>query len=152
MRRAVRARGGLNPRCTRVEQRSAPPTRDARRLKNDSSTHVGKHGMATPATSSTLGGRAKRMCEQQQATTLGGVVAMTAMKTARQRRNPRGPECSAGRSARWLPPALSLAYDHRQVQRGDRSPRVAQRLPPSMLAGRGHQRRGHHPQPPPAPR
>jgi hypothetical protein len=29
---------------------------------------------------------------------------------------------------------------------------VDQRLPPGVLAGRGHQRRGHHPQPPPAPR
>jgi hypothetical protein len=51
-----------------------------------------------------------------------------------------------------FPPTLPPAHDHRQVQRGDGSPRVSQRLPPSMPAGRGHQRRGHHPQLAPTPR
>jgi hypothetical protein len=54
--RAMGARRGANPRSTQVERRSDPPTRDARRLKNGSSTRAGKHGTVTPATSSTLGG------------------------------------------------------------------------------------------------
>jgi hypothetical protein len=41
-----------------------PSTRDAHRLKNGSSTRAG-HGTATPAMSSTLGGREKRMREQR---------------------------------------------------------------------------------------
>jgi hypothetical protein len=71
-----------------VERRSAPPTRDARRLKNGSSICAGKHGTVTPTTSSTLGGRAKRMRGRAQATTPDGAGATTVMKTARQRRNP----------------------------------------------------------------
>jgi hypothetical protein len=66
---AMGARRGENPRSTQVEQWSDPPTRDARQLKNGSSTRAGNHGTATPATSSTLGRRAKRMRERQQATT-----------------------------------------------------------------------------------
>jgi hypothetical protein len=108
---AMGARRGPNPRCTRAERQSAPPTRDARLLKNGSSTRVGKHGTATPATSSTLGGRAKRMRERQQDTTLGGADATTAMKTARQRRSLREPACSAGRSARQ--PSLSVSASPR---------------------------------------
>jgi hypothetical protein len=49
------ARRGANPRSTQAERRSNPPTRDAHRLKNGSSTRA-EHGTATPATSSTLGG------------------------------------------------------------------------------------------------
>jgi hypothetical protein len=37
------------------------------------------------------------------------VDATTAMKTARQRRNPRGPACSAGRSARRPSPSASAS-------------------------------------------
>jgi hypothetical protein len=47
-----------SPRCTRVVQRSVPPTRDTRRPRSGSSTRAGKPKMATPATSSTPGGRA----------------------------------------------------------------------------------------------
>jgi predicted component of type VI protein secretion system len=106
---AMGARRGPRPQCTRVEQRSTPPTQGACRLKNGSSIRVGKHGTAMPTTSSTLGGQAKRMREQQQATTLGGVDAKTAMKTARQHRNPRGPTCSAGRSAQRPSPSASAS-------------------------------------------
>jgi hypothetical protein len=67
--------------------RSDPPTRDAHRPKSGSSTRAGR-GTATPATSSMLGGRARRMRGWRQATTLDGVDATTAMKTALQRRNP----------------------------------------------------------------
>jgi hypothetical protein len=49
------ARRGANPRSTQVDWRSDPPTRDARRLENGSSTRAG-HGTATPAMSSMLGG------------------------------------------------------------------------------------------------
>jgi hypothetical protein len=38
-----------------------------------------------------LGGRAKRMLERRQATTLDEVDVTIAMKTARRRRNPREP-------------------------------------------------------------
>jgi hypothetical protein len=54
-----------SPRYTRAAQLSAPPTRDARRPRNDSSTRAGKPEMATPATSSTPGERAKRKRGQQ---------------------------------------------------------------------------------------
>jgi hypothetical protein len=97
---------GPSHRCTQVERQSDPPTRDAHRLRNDSSTHA-RHGTVTPATSSMLGGRARRTHGRRQATTLGGVDATTAMKTALRRRNPRGPVCSAGRSARRPSPNAS---------------------------------------------
>jgi hypothetical protein len=103
------ARRGPNPQYTRVEQQSAPPTRGAHRLKSGSSTRAGKHGTAMPATSSTLGGRAKRTHERQQATTLGGADATIAMRIARRRRSPRGPACSAERSAWRLFPSASAS-------------------------------------------
>jgi hypothetical protein len=90
-----------------------PANPDAHRQKNGSSTHAGKHGTATSATSSTLGGRAKRMRERRQATTLGVVDVTIAMKTAHQRRSPRGPVCSAGRSARR--PFLSASASPRPL-------------------------------------
>jgi hypothetical protein len=93
------ARKAPNSRYTRVERRSAPPTRGARRPKSGSSTRAGKPKMATPATSSTLDERATQMHGRRQATTLGGVDATTAGKIAHRRRNPREPVCSAGRSA-----------------------------------------------------
>jgi hypothetical protein len=63
-------------------------------------TRVGKPKTVTLATSSTPGGRATRRRGQRWATTSDGVGAMTAERTARRRRNPREPVCSAGRSAR----------------------------------------------------
>jgi hypothetical protein len=121
-----------SPRYTRAAQLSAPPTRGARRPRNGSTTRADKPEMATPATSSTPDERAKQRRGQQQATTLDGVDATTAMKTARRRRSPREPACSAGRSAQQLPPALPPAHDDRHVQRGDGTPCVAQRLPPGV--------------------
>jgi hypothetical protein len=100
------ARRGANPRSMQAERRSDPPTRDAHQLKNGSSTRA-EHGTVTPATSSTLSGRAKRMRERRQDTTLDEVDATTAMKTARRRRNPREPVYSAGRSARRPSPSAS---------------------------------------------
>jgi hypothetical protein len=100
------ARRGANPRSTQAERRGEPPTQDAHRLRYGSSTRAG-HGTATPATSSTLGRRAKRMRERRQATTLDGVDATIATKTTHRRRNPRGPVCLAGRSARRPSPSAS---------------------------------------------
>jgi hypothetical protein len=116
------ARRGLNPQYMRVEQRSAPPTRDARRPRSDSSIHAGKHETATPAMSSTLGGRAKRRHGRPQATTLDEVDATTAMKTARQCRKPQGPACSAGRSARRLSPSASASLRPSSSTTGRRIP------------------------------
>jgi hypothetical protein len=45
------ARKAPNPRYTRAERRSAPPTRDACQPKSGSSIRAGKPEMATPATS-----------------------------------------------------------------------------------------------------
>jgi hypothetical protein len=108
-RRTMGARRGLNPRYTRVERRSAPPTRGARRPRSGSSTQAGKHETATPTMSSTLGRRAKQRHGRPQATTPDGVDATTTMKTARQRRNLRGPACLAGRSARRPFPSASAS-------------------------------------------
>jgi hypothetical protein len=86
-------RKALSPRYTRVAQPSALPTRDARRPKNGSSTRAGKPEMVTPATSSTLDERAKRRRGRQWFTTLDGVDATIAMRTAHRRRSPREPVC-----------------------------------------------------------
>jgi hypothetical protein len=114
-------RRGSGPRCTQAERRSDPPTRDARRKRNGSSTRAG-HGTATPAMSSMLDGRAKRMRERRQATTLGEVDATTAMKTVRRRRNPRGPVCSAGRYARRPSPSASASPRPSSSTTGKRTP------------------------------
>jgi hypothetical protein len=136
---AMGARRGPNPQYTRVEQRSAPPTRGARQPKSGSSTHAGRRGMVMPATLSTLGGRAKRMHERQQATTLGGADATIAMRIARRRQSPREPACSAGRSARRPFPSASASPRPSSSTTGRRTPCVAQRIPPGVPAGRGHQ-------------
>jgi hypothetical protein len=91
---------GAEPSVHAGGQRNTPPTRGARRPESGSSTLAGRRATAMPATSSMIGGRAKRRRGRPQATTPDGVGATTAMKTARRRRNPRGPACSAGRSAR----------------------------------------------------
>jgi hypothetical protein len=67
-------------------------------------------------------GRAKRMRERWQATTLDEVDAMTAMKTARRRRNPREPVCSAGRSARRPSPSASTSLRPSSSTMGKRIP------------------------------
>jgi hypothetical protein len=130
--------GGANPRSMQVKQRSDPPTRDARQPRSGSSTRAGRW-TATPATSSTPGARARWMRERRKATTLDGVDATTATKTVLRRRNPRGPVCSAGRSARQPSPNASASPRPSSSTTGRRIPRVAQRLPPGVPAGRGHQ-------------
>jgi hypothetical protein len=76
------------------------PANQGRRPRSGSLTRAGRPKMTTLATSSTPGGRATRKCGRRRATTHGEVGAMTAERTARRRRSPRGPACSAGRSAR----------------------------------------------------
>jgi hypothetical protein len=108
MREAMGPHRGANPRSMRVKRRGYRPTRDARRPRSGSSTRAGRW-TATPATSSTLGVRARQMHERRQATTLDGVGATTAMRTALRRRSPREPACSAGRSARRPSPNASAS-------------------------------------------
>jgi hypothetical protein len=72
---------GANPRSTQAKLRGVPPTRDARRPRNGSLTRAGRWTV-TPTTSSTPGARARRTREQRWATTLDGVDATTATKTA----------------------------------------------------------------------
>jgi hypothetical protein len=67
---------GLNPRCTRVERRSAPPTRDARRLKNGSSTRAGKHGRRCPQ-------RHQRSADEQSGCASGSRLPPSAGRTLR---------------------------------------------------------------------
>jgi hypothetical protein len=60
MHEATGSRRGANPRSMQVKRRSDPPTRDARWPRSGSSTRSG-HWTATPATSSMLGVRARRI-------------------------------------------------------------------------------------------
>jgi hypothetical protein len=78
---------------------------------------------ATPATSSTPGGRATRRRGQRRATTLDGVGATIAGRTAHRRRSHRKPACSAGRSARRASPSAS-ASPHRSTSTTGRWTRV----------------------------
>jgi hypothetical protein len=112
-----------------AKRRGDLPTQDARRPRSGSST-CAERWTATPATSSTLGVRARRMSEQRQATTPDGVVVTTAMRTVLRRQSPRGPVCSAGRSARRPSPSASASPRPSSSTMGRRTPRVAQRLPP----------------------
>jgi hypothetical protein len=145
VRETTGARKAPSPRRKRAAQRSVPPTRGACRPRSGSSTRASKPKTATPATSSTPGGRATWRHAQRWATTLDGVGAMTAGRTAHRRRSHREPVCSTGRSARRASPALLPAHDDRQVQWGDGPPCVAQRLLPGVSARRGYHRRGYHP-------
>jgi hypothetical protein len=71
--RTMGVRKAPSPRYTRVARPSAPPTQGARRPRIGSSTRAGKLETATPATSSTPDGQAKRRHGRQRATTLDGV-------------------------------------------------------------------------------
>jgi hypothetical protein len=57
----------------------------------------------------------------------------------------RDPRVQLGDPHGDFPPAFPSAHVDRQIQRGDGPPRMAQRLPLGVSAGRGHHRRGHHP-------
>jgi hypothetical protein len=103
------ARKAPNHRYTREAWRNAPPTTGARQSGSGSLTHTGRPKTVTLATSSTPGGRATRRRGRRQATTPGGVGAMTAGRTAHRRRSPREPACSAGRSALRASPSASAS-------------------------------------------
>jgi hypothetical protein len=81
MRGTTEPHRGANPRSTQEERRGDPPTQGARRSRSGSLTRAGRW-TATPATSPTPGARARRTHGQRWATTLNGVDATTATKTA----------------------------------------------------------------------
>jgi hypothetical protein len=76
------ARKAPNHRYTRETRRNAPQTQGARRSRSRSSTRAGKPKTAMLATSSTPGGRATRRRGRRWATTLDGVGATIAGRTA----------------------------------------------------------------------
>jgi hypothetical protein len=78
--------------------------------------------MATPATSSTPDERATRRRGRQQATTLDGVDATTAVRTAHRHRSPRKPACSTGRSAQQPSPSASASPRQSSSTTGRRTP------------------------------
>ena len=92
---------------------------------SDSTTRADTPAMATHVTSSMAG-----------STPLDGLVASTPSTTGPSPRSLRAPVCSAGRFYRSLSPALLTAHHPRQVLGRDRSRSLAQRLPPSVPAGR----------------
>jgi hypothetical protein len=120
------ARKAPNHRYTQEAQRNVPPTQGARRSRSGSLIRAGTPKMATPATSSTPGGRATRRRGQRQATTPDGVGAMTAGRTAHRRRGPGNPRVQPGDPHDEFPLALPPAHVDRQVQQGDGPPRMAQ--------------------------
>jgi hypothetical protein len=129
-----------SPRCTRAARRSVPPTRGARRPRSGSSTRAGKPKMATPATSSTPGGRATRRRGQRRAITLDGVGATTAGRTAHRRRSHREPVCSAGKSARRASPNASASPRRLTNTTGRRTPACGSTTTAWRVSWGGHQR------------
>jgi hypothetical protein len=132
------ARKAPKHRYTRAVQRSGPPTQGARRSGSGSYTRAGKPKTVTLAASSTPGGRATRRHGQRQATTPDGVGATTAERIARRPGAPGNPCVQPGDPHDELPSTLSPAHVDRQIHGGDGPPRVDQRLPPGMSAGRSH--------------
>jgi hypothetical protein len=124
--RGVRGTMGVrtapSPRCTRAAQRSVPPTRGARLPRSGSSARAGKPKMATPATSSTPSERATRRRGKRWATTLDGVGATIAGRTAHQRRSHQEPACSARRSAWRASPNASASTRRSTSTTEKRSP------------------------------
>jgi hypothetical protein len=142
----------LRRQCTWAARWDSPPTKGARHSRSGFLTRAGRPKTATLATSSTPGGRAMQRRGRPQASTHDGVGAMTAERTARRCRNPREPACLARRSARRAFLNTSASPRRSTNTWGRRTPRMAQRLSPSVPAGRSHHRRGHHPQPAATPR
>jgi hypothetical protein len=113
-------------------------TRAKCRSGSGSLIRVDRLRTATPTMSSTHTERATRKRGRRWATTPGGADATIAARIARLRRSPRGPVCSAGRSAQRASLALPLAHLDRQVHREDGPSSVSQQLPPGVPAGRRH--------------
>jgi hypothetical protein len=112
----------LSHRCMREAQRNVPLTQGARRSRSGSLTRAGKPKMATPATSLIPGGQATRRRGRRRATTLDGVGATIAGRTAHRRRSPREPACSAGRSARRASLSASASPRRSTNKTGRRTP------------------------------
>jgi hypothetical protein len=106
----------------RAARQGSPPTKIVRRSGSRSLTHEGRPRTATLATSSTPGERETRRHGQWQATTHGGVGAMTVVRTAHRRRSPWGHACSAGRSARRASRSASGSPRPSTSTRGRRTP------------------------------
>jgi hypothetical protein len=109
---------------TQVARRGNQPTRAERQPGSGSLTRVGRPRMATPATSSTLTEWVTRRHGRRWATTLSGAAATTAVRIAPRHRNPRGPVCSDGRSARRVFPSTSAIPPQSISTRGETDPRV----------------------------
>jgi hypothetical protein len=116
------ARKAPSHRCMREPQQNAPPTQGAHRSRSGSLTCAGKPKTVTPATSSTPDERAMRRRGRRWATTLDGVGAAIAGRTAHRRRSPRQPACSAGRSARRASPSASANPRQSTITKGRRTP------------------------------
>jgi hypothetical protein len=106
---------------TRAPRRGNQPTRVERWSGSGSLIRTGKPRTAMPAISSTLAERATQKHERRQATTLGGAVATIAEKISHQRRNPREPVYSAGRSAQQAFPSASASPPRSTSTRGIRT-------------------------------
>jgi hypothetical protein len=100
------------------------PTRDERRSESKSSTRVDRPRTATPATSSTPTGRATRIRWRWWTTTHNWAGTTIAVRISRRHRSPRGPACSAGRSARRVSLSASASPRRSTSTRGEREPRV----------------------------
>jgi hypothetical protein len=85
-------------------------------------TCAGRPRTATLATSSTPGGRETQRHRRRQATIHSGVGATTAVRTAHRHQSPRGPACSAERSARRASRSASASPRPSTSTRGRQTP------------------------------
>jgi hypothetical protein len=120
--RTTGAHKALRCQFTRAARQGGPPVKAGRWSGSGSLTRVGRPKTATLATSSTPGRRATRKRRWRQATTHGEVGTTTAERTARRRWSPRGPACSAGRSARRA--SLNASANPRIKYTGETDPHV----------------------------
>jgi hypothetical protein len=105
---------------TQAVRRCGRPTRAERRSGSRFLIRAGRFRTATPATSSMPTERTAQRHERRQDTTPSGAGATTAARIACRHRSPRGPVCSAGRSAQRAslsPPRLTSTW-------GETDPRV----------------------------
>jgi hypothetical protein len=116
------ARKALRRQFMQAARWGSPPTKAGRRSGSGSLTRAGRPRTVTLAMSSMPGGRATRRHGRRQATTHGGVGATTAVRTTRQHRSPRGPACSAGRSARQASRSASASPRPSTSTQGRRTP------------------------------
>jgi hypothetical protein len=116
------ARKDLRCQFTRETRWGSLPTKAGRRSGSGSLTHAGRPRTATLATSSMPDGRATQRHGRRRATAHGGVGAMIAVRTAPRRQSPRGPACSAGKSARRASRSASASPRPSTSTQGRRTP------------------------------